>query len=236
VISVGVVVTVELLSGTYEASDVEDRERPEWPPHPARLYCAMVAAARAESERSALLWLERQLPPLVCAAGRAQPQRRSGFVVTNEVTTKTGSQTHPARTNGLRVRSRAVPATPSVRLVWPGVEAPPGVVDALELRRLGDLPTAQTYAEESVRTASVTHLRGQVHRYAGLALILTAQGDIDRGVHVAGQMLDRAEGMESGRIHDRIDHVTRTLRRHAAEPIVAAFLERADEHLHLKGI
>jgi len=115
----------------------------------------------------------------------------------------------------------------------------PGLVEtqvAEALRRLGDLPMAQTYAEESVRTASVTHLRGQVHRYAGLALILTAQGDLDRGVHVAGQMLDRAEGMESGRIHDRIDHVTRTLRHHAAEPIVAAFLERADEHLHLKGI
>jgi hypothetical protein len=87
-----------------------------------------------------------------------------------------------------------------------------------------------------VRTAAATHLRGQVHRYAGLALILTAQGNLDRSVHVAGQMLDRAEGMESGRIHDRIAHVTRVLRPHATEPTVAAFLERADGHLHMKGI
>jgi CRISPR-associated protein Csb2 len=127
-----IVVAVELLSGTYDASDVEDREHPEWPPHPARLFCAMVAAARAGDERSALLWLERQPPPLVYAAGRAEPQRRSGFVVTNEVTTKPGSQAYPARTNGLRVRSRAAPAMPSVRLVWPGVDAPPGVVGALD--------------------------------------------------------------------------------------------------------
>lgn len=115
----------------------------------------------------------------------------------------------------------------------------PGLVEtqvAEALRRLGDLPAAQTYAEESVRTASVTHLRGQVHRYAGLALILTAQGDLDRSVHVAGHMLDRAEGMESGRIHDRIAHVTRVLRPHATDPAVAAFIERADEYLLMKGI
>lgn len=125
-------VTVELLSGSYDASDVEDREYPEWPPHPARLYCAMVAAARSEHERSALRWLERQPPPLIYAAGRVESQRRSGFVVTNEVTTKPGSQTYPGRTNGLRVRSRAMPATSSVRLLWFGVEAPPGVVDTLD--------------------------------------------------------------------------------------------------------
>ncbi|MFC0532070.1 hypothetical protein [Phytohabitans kaempferiae] len=115
----------------------------------------------------------------------------------------------------------------------------PGLVEtqvAEALRRLGDLAAAQTYAEESVRTAGATHLRGQVHRHAGLSLILAARGDLDRSVHVAGHMLDRADGMESGRIHDRIQHVARVLRPHAAESNVAAFLERADEYLHLKGI
>ena len=115
----------------------------------------------------------------------------------------------------------------------------PGLIEtqvAEALRRLGDLPAAQTYAEESVRTADATHLRGQVHRHAGLALILAARGDLDRSVHVAGHMLHRAEGMESGRIHDRIEQVARVLRPHSADYTVAAFLERADEHLHLKGI
>jgi hypothetical protein len=114
----------------------------------------------------------------------------------------------------------------------------PGLVEtqvAEALRRLGDLPAAQTYAEESVRTAGATHLRGQVHRNAGLALILAARGDLDRSVYIADHTLDRAEGMESGRIHDRIEHVTRVLRPHAAESNVAAFLERANEYLHLKG-
>jgi hypothetical protein len=112
----------------------------------------------------------------------------------------------------------------------------PGLVEtqsAEALRRLGDLSAAQTYAEESLRTAAATHLRGQVHRYAGLALILTARGDLDQGVHVAGQMLARAIGIESGRIRDRVDQVVQALRPRAREPVVAAFLERA-EHIHLK--
>lgn len=115
----------------------------------------------------------------------------------------------------------------------------PGLVEiqvAEALRRLGDLSAAQGYAEESVRTATSTHLRGQVHRYAGLALVLAVRGDLDRTVHLADQMLDRAEGMESGRIHDRINQVVQALHPHAGEPIVAAFLERANEHLKLKGI
>jgi hypothetical protein len=113
----------------------------------------------------------------------------------------------------------------------------PGLVETQmgeALRRLGDLRAAQTYAQESVRVAATTHPRGQVHRYAGLALILTARGDLDQGVHVADQMLDRAVGIESGRIRDRVHQVVQALRPRAREPIVAAFLERAGGHLHMK--
>jgi len=115
----------------------------------------------------------------------------------------------------------------------------PGLVEtqvAEALRRLGDLRAALRYAEEAVRTADATHLRGQVHRYAGLALVLTAGGSHDRGAHIAGQMLDHAVGMESGRIRDRINTVVRALRPHAAEPAVAAFLKRADEDARVRGI
>ena len=62
-------ITVELLTGRYDAADVQDRERAEWPPHPARLFCALVAAARSEEERSALRWLEDQPAPLVWRRG-----------------------------------------------------------------------------------------------------------------------------------------------------------------------
>ena len=63
---------VELLTGRYTATTFNNRDMAEWPPHPARLFSALVAAwADADepstSEREALLWLENQPPPeLVC--------------------------------------------------------------------------------------------------------------------------------------------------------------------------
>jgi tetratricopeptide (TPR) repeat protein len=109
----------------------------------------------------------------------------------------------------------------------------PGLVEtqvAVALRRLGDLPAAYAYAEEAVRTAPATHLRGQVHRHAGLALILTASGEAEHGAHPATQMLDLANGMESGRIRDRIGTVIDALRPHANVPTVADLLDRAEAH------
>lgn len=62
------VVEVELLTGRYAATAHDDRQRAEWPPHPARFFSALVAALHDrdpvdETERAALLWLERQPPP-----------------------------------------------------------------------------------------------------------------------------------------------------------------------------
>jgi CRISPR-associated protein Csb2 len=63
-------ITVELLAGRYTATQFNDRNRPEWPPHPARLFSAMVAAWADNdepdpAERSALRWLEEQDPPFI---------------------------------------------------------------------------------------------------------------------------------------------------------------------------
>src|SRR4051794_21899055 len=69
---------VELLLGRYVATDFRDRDRAEWPPHPARLFSALVAAAYesglGESARAALLWLESQPPPCIAADEAASPQ------------------------------------------------------------------------------------------------------------------------------------------------------------------
>jgi CRISPR-associated protein Csb2 len=66
-------VALHLLTGRYGATEYNDRSRPEWPPHPARLFSALVAAwADADEpdpdERAALAWLEcRPAPELVCS-------------------------------------------------------------------------------------------------------------------------------------------------------------------------
>jgi len=68
-------IAVELLAGRYTATRFNDRNQHEWPPHPARLFSAMVAAWADQDipdpdERSALRWLEEQDPPLIhCGEG-----------------------------------------------------------------------------------------------------------------------------------------------------------------------
>jgi CRISPR-associated protein Csb2 len=115
---VAVTVSIQLLSGSYEASEVEDRERAEWPPHPARVFCALVAASHGERDRAALEWLESRPAPVILAAPPPPQARRTAHVVVNSLSAKGGNQTHPGRTNGLRVRSRAIPASHRVTMTW----------------------------------------------------------------------------------------------------------------------
>lgn len=94
------------------------------------------------------------------------------------------------------------------------------------LRRLGDLAAAQAYAEESLRTGDATHLRGQAHRLATLAQVQGERGNADEAASTGQLMLDKTEGMESGRIHDRVTGLARTLARYDTSE-VRDFRERA---------
>lgn len=125
-------VSVELLTGSYDAAQVGDQRLAEWPPHPARLFCALVAAARDAADRAALAWLESQPPPVVLAAQASWTQARSAYVVTNTVDARGGSQTHPGRRNGRRERVTAVPSVPRVQFVWGDADPADGVAEALD--------------------------------------------------------------------------------------------------------
>jgi CRISPR-associated protein Csb2 len=107
-------IDVELLTGTYEASI--GGERPEWPPHPARLFCALVAQVATEAERDALRWLEQQGPPEVLFPDAGYSVPRS-FVPTNAIS-RAGGGAYLARTNGSRAWPRAHPALPGFRFAW----------------------------------------------------------------------------------------------------------------------
>ncbi len=80
-------VKVELLTGRYAATRFNDRSVGEWPPHPARLFSAMVAMwADADepdhAEREALLWFESLGAPEISASG-ARPRASVTFFVPN---------------------------------------------------------------------------------------------------------------------------------------------------------
>ncbi|MEQ1564471.1 MAG: type I-U CRISPR-associated protein Csb2 [Myxococcota bacterium] len=70
---------VECLTGRYVATAYDDRFSAEWPPHPARLFSALVATWSETdgdpAERAALLFLEACAPPRIAADGPEVPRR-----------------------------------------------------------------------------------------------------------------------------------------------------------------
>ena len=82
-------IEVNFLTGRFVATSHNDRRSPEWPPHPARLFSALVAAwADADEpdqeERAALEWLESQTPPAISASEATSRTIGSHFVPVND--------------------------------------------------------------------------------------------------------------------------------------------------------
>jgi CRISPR-associated protein Csb2 len=82
-------IRIDLLTERYAATAYNDRERVEWPPHPARLFSALVAtwaegqpgSAEGDAEIAALQWLEQQPAPSILASSVASTAQRTAAVV-----------------------------------------------------------------------------------------------------------------------------------------------------------
>jgi CRISPR-associated protein Csb2 len=116
-------VRIELIRGVYEAAPVEGDVGSEWPPHPARVFCAILSAAGDDTDYDDLLRrLEESPPPLIHAAGEWENGApRASYVPTNRLSDKPSSyQNFPARTAlGPRQWDHVIPRTPVVELEWP---------------------------------------------------------------------------------------------------------------------
>ena len=82
-------IEVNLLTGRYVATCYNDRRQGEWPPHPARLFSALVATwADADdpdqAEREALEWLESQDAPAIAASEAVPRTVARHFVPVND--------------------------------------------------------------------------------------------------------------------------------------------------------
>lgn len=80
---------VQFLTGRYVATAHDDRDDSEWPPHPARLFSAMVAewgsAEEVDSEEQALLArLETLPPPAIAASGAVSRSVVTHYVPIND--------------------------------------------------------------------------------------------------------------------------------------------------------
>ena len=83
-------IEVVFLTGRYVATAHNTRTSGEWPPHPARLFSALVATHHAafepsHDERQLLEWLERLGAPLIAASSASQRDLVTVFVPVNDV-------------------------------------------------------------------------------------------------------------------------------------------------------
>lgn len=123
-------ILARLRDGRYDAGGGR-ADTAEWPPHPGRVFCALVASATDESHWAALRWLEAAGSPEVWAADQYTSVRRDGYVVTNITDRKGGSQHRLGRTNGVKTRFSAEPADPEFAFVWPDAAPEPDTLQAL---------------------------------------------------------------------------------------------------------
>jgi CRISPR-associated protein Csb2 len=135
---------IRYLNGFVVASEPDDRERPEWPPHPARVFMALAAAhfttGADPAEREALLWLESLPPPALRAADEFPRKVVTHYVPVND---KPGEVTKPPtaiiqsapqlfRDRQPRTFARAWLEEDTVYLIWPKAVAEPPVAAALQ--------------------------------------------------------------------------------------------------------
>jgi CRISPR-associated protein Csb2 len=78
-------IAVRYLNGWAMATHPADRGRAEWPPHPDRVFMALVAAAGEETRfDDALRWLEAQPPPALFASAHEQRAVVTSYVPVND--------------------------------------------------------------------------------------------------------------------------------------------------------
>lgn len=83
------VLQLRYLTGRCVATAYNDRDLAEWPPHPARVYSALVATwaeeeVRDEAERAALEWLAKLAAPRIYATGASHRDVVPHFVPVND--------------------------------------------------------------------------------------------------------------------------------------------------------
>jgi CRISPR-associated protein Csb2 len=158
---------IHYLTGYAVATDVSDRERPEWPPHPARVFMAMAAAlfetGEDADERAALEWLEKQGAPAMNVTDAESRSTVTHFVPPNDMDMPRNPATlKPAavwdamnllptyrRKKQPRTFPRARPLNDKIFLIWPDAEPDPALRSALD--RLCDKVTRIGHSSSLVR-------------------------------------------------------------------------------------
>ena len=194
-------IAVEFLHGTFRGdpdgtANTGRLQRGEWPPSPARLFAALVAADGTGdrcrvTDGSELEWLEQLPPPRIHAGTRCRPQQlKTRFVVKHSGRPeKSAHQEYVGRlTASVRPGVRVAMSNPRVLYLWDKVDPPSSaLLDALRLRaaRVGFLGTSDSPARLRVHT--------RMPPSASESFVPDEDGDVAINVTQAGDLkiLDR---------------------------------------------
>lgn len=125
------VLEIEFLTGRYRATNYRTRDTGEWPPHPSRIFSALVAAFYGsdlgDTARDALLWLEQQPAPEIAAGPVIERDTLVHFVPVND-------EPLPAEHRNRQPRSFPTvhPEKPTVHFIWPHATPSREIRSALE--------------------------------------------------------------------------------------------------------
>lgn len=153
-------------TGRYLAAGAADPRLPEWPPHPSRVYSALVAAAYAggaqpsDDERRALRFLEAAPAPALDFPDADTRPAPDAYVPVNDEDSRLGTKSlgvlHPNR------QQRQFPAAylldePTVRLGWP-VTIDPTLLQALDAMasRVTHIGTSHSFATARFETVEAS--------------------------------------------------------------------------------
>ena len=169
-------ISVELLHGTFRGdpdgtASTGRQAQGEWPPSPARVFAALVAADGTRQEcrvtkGTELTWIEQLAPPVIHADEERWEQRlEPRYVVRHEGSaSKSAHQEYVGRSGALnRSGVRVAPRDPRVVYAW-NVESPGRVItDALRLRaaRVGYLGASDSPVRMRVMTRMPPHAGGE---------------------------------------------------------------------------
>ena len=161
-------IAVEFLHGTFRGdphgtANTGRLLQGEWPPSPARLFAALVAAdgtrdACRHTDGSELQWLERLSAPTIHASAKCHHQQlQNRFVVKHHGSAERSVHQEYVGRRGVLTRPgvRVALSDPRVVYLWERVEPPSeAVVDALRRRaaRVGYLGSSDSPARLSVHT------------------------------------------------------------------------------------
>ena len=125
-------IEVEFVRGLYVAGTEGQEGDTEWPPSPARLFCALVAVAESDAHDHALRWIEAQEPPSISAGATVQRGKsREGYAPLNKLVGGSSYGRFAARMAGsLQQWFHVSPAEPSVQYHW-AADAPSDIEWAL---------------------------------------------------------------------------------------------------------